>query len=160
MRKKGMPMISLNSDDLRIILHCAFSSGHFGRFKINNISYYPSVKQYDKLASILYDNDLRKFLEKADSGEAINAGRPLAHTDVIGEFLFLPEYKVHRGILLIENIIQTIDPRMNTSIISANAFYPHYHQITDIGFSREGNDKRVSFYTVDLDRSTWSIHCD
>lgn len=153
-------MTIILEDRIDELLKSAYSSGKFGMFRLDNVSYYPAARVQDKICWNIYgksskeaygQSDAYREMEKrSDARNPPNIDRPLAHTDVEGDFFLLYQEDVYCGILNIRRINDKIFPELNISIISGNALYPNKHVV-----KRFSN---TSIYTIDEDGSSWSLH--
>ena len=147
--------------DAQESLKLAKTRGTFGRFQLDNISYYPSEDIKEKVAQIIYGVDLvskglfdsPEYNKMKDEGRhPINVQNPFSHTKVEGEVLLLNEESGLVVCLLdIKRFLDKNYPERNLAIISQNALPPNYHQVRAVG-------EMGSIYTTDRDGSTWSLH--
>lgn len=155
-------------ESIESILEAAKSYGRFGLFEISSLSYYPTDRVADLIMQNVYgvnrDEGIfasQRYNERKKQGQhLIDPSTPLQWSRSEGTFLYLIDGEVERGLLDIKSI-ESPDPRVNLSIISANALFSHQHQIESVGIPqgvREGNYNAI-FYTIDQDGSKWSIHC-
>lgn len=161
-KEKNMAIQIAQSID--VLLEAAEHSGRFGRFVLDNASYYPSARVQEQISQnlfgisskegLMYSERAREMRKRSGFSPIMLIDRPLAHTPVEGEFLLLYRDGLYLGILDIGRVMHKEFPEVNLSVISSRALSPHYHQVTD--FSVEG---RAHIYTVDEDGSNWSLRC-
>lgn len=161
-------MTESHLERIESLLEPAQSTGRFGLFTISALSYYPIDRVRNLVMRNVYEVGLEDGLSqskryherKREKKFLIDLNQPLRGASIEGTFLYLLDGETERGFLDIKHI-DCGEPRVNLSIISANALFPHTHQIESVGIpvSAPSPNYKTTFYTVDQDGSKWSIHC-
>jgi hypothetical protein len=129
--------------------------GRFATFALSNVSYYPLEHVQERIRFALYGDDGGQKMvdEQKDGLPYVHFPRPLAHTKTTGTFtLFIPTQGHPYGVMHIQRVEHKKRKDLNLSIISPIALAPH--RINNITWGNE-----CSFYGVDEEGSSWSIHC-
>ena len=127
---------SSKADFERILKRAVTKKNGIYRYDLSFTTYYPSQAQLEVIANI-------------GQGESAM----LFDCQVKGRYLFSPEN--FRGELFLEEIPDFPDFK---DFICKSSLSPSKQFTTNAG-NYERDDRRVSFYSTDLDGCRWSLHC-
>lgn len=141
-------------EDLKMILSRAKEQDGFYRFDFDCLTYHPN-------------NSRALFIEKKLYGEKgwRRGMGPTPTLPIIGPAsgYFLYDVKTDSGDLFIEKVfcdeIKNIDM---ITVIPSQSLPPNKHYVKDFNnynLNYDVNHKKISIYTIDIERSNWSIHC-
>ena len=122
-------------------------------YVLESVSYYPTERLLDRIWNTVYGPNRERLREvsKKDT-RLLTSG--FSHVGVEGQFFLLDDGSSLIGVLDINRFSKSEHPLVNVTLFSDRAFWPHYHTVQDIN-----DDNLAHIYTIDEDRSNWSLHC-
>lgn len=130
-------------DRIQEVVENPMGMGRYASFELDEVSYYPSDRVQERIRLAIYAEVLPR----------VDYSRPLAHTKATGTFtLFIPIEGQPYGILDMRSVEHGKRTDINLSVVSTRALAPN--RLHNVSW---GN--RCSFYGIDEDGSSWSLHC-